>query len=155
MDQVNGTAPQPPALAPLRLVGMVHGPENKRLQLVFNRDLTPAEAEQFASLPPAPKIAADLGEQVRRAMLTEIVARMCRVYVLSGLALPDGPKVVAWLKSYVDGKDGHGPIGGPMAWPQFLPQAQRLLTEWGFERSPNGWVVRAGTAKVPEGVKPS
>jgi hypothetical protein len=141
--------------APLRLVEMVHGPENERLQFLFDRPVTPTEAEQFASLPPAPRIAAELGEQVRRAMLAEIVARMCRVYVLAAIALPDGPKVVAWLKDYIDGKDGHGPIGGPMAWPQFLPSAQRLLTEWGFERSPNGWVVRAGTTKAPEGVTPS
>lgn len=147
--------PVAPVLVPLRIVGAARDPENdKALALYFNRPPTDDELRAIHSLPPSPKIAKDLGDMIKRTMTMEIVARLCRVYVLSGVLRSEGPEVTKWLRRYIDGDKDLGPLGAPLPWPDALLETAAMLREWGFERSPNGWVARAGTHRAPAGTKP-
>lgn len=139
MGEMNGTQVEP---LRIRCISRAtdFGPD---ALITFNRSPTEAELDAMERLPPSPQIAADLGDMVRRAMTMEIVARLCRVYVIGGVAFPEGPEVTKWLRGYIDGKDGAGPLGAPMPWPDLLPATATMLRGWGFARSPNGWVMRA------------
>jgi hypothetical protein len=152
MGAMNGRPPQ----ASLRTRGVSRVQEEPGSLLVaFDRAPTDDEMRKIAELPPSPQIAADLAEMVRRAMTFEIVARLSRTYVLSGVMLPGGPEVTRWLRRYIDGDEEIGPLGAPMPWPDDLPAVGGLLRDWGFERSPHGWVARGGTYRAPPEVKPS
>ncbi len=153
---LNGASPAMPKADPLRIVsvGDAAGVANG-LVLQFNRSPTNDEVASIASLPPSPQIALQLGEMVRRAMTSEIIARLCRVYVLSGVLRSEGPEVTKWMRRYIDGDKDLGPLGAPMPWPDGLLETATMLREWGFERSPNGYVARAGTHATPADVKPS
>lgn len=142
---------------PLRCVGACFDEDTPELiALSFNRPLTGAEVAQLSGgLPPAPKIAEDLSNMVRKAMTFEIVARLSRVYVLSGVMRAEGPEVTKWLRRYIDGDGTIGPLGAPLPWPDALLETGSMLREWGFERSPNAWVARAGTHSAPAGTKVS
>lgn len=151
---------QPKAPEPLRVVAIDEQTASdagvaNAVVVQFNRYPTSSEIAAIAALPPSPKIAADLGEMVRRAMCFEIVVRLCRAYVLSPVLQSEGPRVIKFLRDYIDGREGIGPLGAPLPWPELLPETSAMLREWGFERSPNGWVARAGTYGAPAGTKPS
>lgn len=152
MADMNGTPAAPP---PLRIRGVGRVQENPNsLEFVFDRPPTDDEIRRFHDLPPSPQIARDLGDMIRRAMTYEIVARLCRAYVLSGVMRSEGPEVTKWLRRYIDGDKDLGPLGAPLPWPDGLLETASMLREWGFERSPNGWVARAGTHAKPAGVRP-
>lgn len=140
----------------LRIVSVSESDDvDNALVIEFNRPLTNGEVARIASLPPATKIADDLGDMVKRAMTFEIVARLCRAYVLSPVMRSEGPEVTKWLRRYIDGDENLGPLGAPLPWPDGLLETATMLREWGFERSPHGWVARAGTHRTPEGTRPS
>jgi hypothetical protein len=142
--------PSTEAFAPLQVEAAVFDDEKRgEIVLRFSRDLTDAEVERLASLPPATELAEKLAEALRTAMLSEVVARLCRTYVLAGIAFPEGAEVTKWLRAYIDGEPGCGPLGAPMPWPDPLPQTAAMLRKWGFARSPNGWVVRAPAVALP------
>lgn len=152
---MNGTKVEPPLKinAATRIGPLAGG--GQTVAFDFNRPPTDAELDQLCSLPPATKIARDLADMVKRAMTFEIVARLCREYVLSGVMRSEGPEVTKWLLRYIDGDGDLGPLGAPLPWPDGLLETGAMLQSWGFERSPNGWVARAGTHRSPVGVKPS
>lgn len=118
-------------------------------QLAENAGLSPDKALEIADLltslghviegaPRATKIMADAQTFAERTILAELVVRLFRFYVLGSIVLPETPAAMDWLKSYVDGANGQGPLGaGPLLWPRFIPSANNLLRRWGFEPTPS------------------
>ena len=154
MADMNGTKIAEPVV-PLRVVAVDRWTKREEVRITFNRSPSDGEIEQMRSLPPSPRVAQDLGDMVKRAMTFEIVVRLCRAYILSPVLRSEGPEVVKFLRNYIDGAEGIGPLGAPLPWPDAMLETAVMLREWGFERSPNGWVARAGTQRPPPGVKPS
>lgn len=151
---MNGTPPPGPTAIPLKVWTVE--PQTiggKFVTVGFNRPPTDDELDRMRQLPPSPRIADDLSEMIRRTMTFEIVARLCRAYVLSGVLRSEGPEVTKWLRRYIDGDKDLGPLGAPMPWPEGLLETSAMLREWGFERSPNGWIARAGTYGTPAGTR--
>lgn len=88
--------------------------------------------------PPARKILTDAQTFAERTILAELTVRLFRFYIMGSLVLPDTPAAMDWLRSFVDGTNGQGPLGaGPMLWPVMIPSAASLLTRWGFEPTPS------------------
>lgn len=111
--------------------------------------LPPALAEQTAEamirrglvvegVPPCRKVLADAQTFAERTILAELVVRLFRFYIMGSIVLPDTPAAMDWIKSFVDGTNGQGPLGaGPMLWPAMVPSAANLLDRWGFEPTPS------------------
>lgn len=88
--------------------------------------------------PPARTILTDAQTFAERTILAELVVRLFRFYVLGSIVLPDTPAAMDWLKCYIDGVGGQGPLGaGPLRWPRMVPSACNLLDKWGFEPTPS------------------
>lgn len=89
-------------------------------------------------VPPARRLYTDAQTFAERTILAELVARLFRFYVLGSIILPDTPAAMDWLKSFLDGTNGQGPLGaGPMLWPRMIPSAVNVLTKLGFEPTPS------------------
>jgi hypothetical protein len=115
-----------------------------QLTIMFNRPLTDVEVRMYRELPPAPTMLRDTKAYVERMQLSELVVSLFRTFVLGGVVIPETPRVMEWLKSWIDGA-GHGPIGGPLLWPDGLGFVCELLLQRGFMRTPGevGYVMRA------------
>lgn len=119
------------------------------LHMVFNRPLTEDEVEAYRQLPPTPQMFADVRSYAERLVLTELVCRLFRFYILGGVVTPDTPLVMDWLKSYMDGT-GHGPLGHPLRWPRMCPSAISILQRWGYEPTPGDPPFVAKSASGPQ-----
>lgn len=113
------------------------------VELQFNRLPTERELRMYRELPSTPVMFADAKGYAERVQLAEVVVMIFRTFVLGNLILPETPKVMDWLKSWIDGV-GHGPLGGPLRWPDNLPFVSELLTGKGFIRTAGevGYVAR-------------
>lgn len=121
---------------------------SQAITLTFNRGLSDDEVKAYEQLPPTPQMFVDVRAYAEQLMLARLVADLFRFYILGGLVLPDTPRTMDWLKSYMDG-NGHGPVGRPMRWPGLIPSANNILLRWGYEPTEDGFVGRR--PKEPEG----
>lgn len=87
--------------------------------------------------PPASRLLDDARQFAERTILSELAVRLFRTLVLGNIVLPETPAAMDWLKEWIDGsRQGHGPIGKPMIWPDRLPGVANLLRQWGFQPTP-------------------
>lgn len=144
MADADPRPPRPPEPLAVKDVSWDEPERAEHLTLWFNRAPTAEEVSTYRDLPPTPVMLADTRAYVERMMLAELVARLFRFYILGSIVLPETPRVMDWLKSYIDGDARHGPLGHAMLWPDHLPAACRLLTQWGYLRTPGqpGFVMR-------------
>lgn len=126
---------------PLRILQVerieAHHKADHQLVVTTDRPATMPEIEQLAKLPPSFIVAADLRTMMERTMLMELALRVARLYVLSGVAMPEGPQAVNWLRDWMSGSNPpHGPLGGPMIWPDRILPLCALMRDWGYEPTP-------------------
>lgn len=145
--------PRPPAEpVPLCIVEVstVANVQPGALMFTFNRAPTEEEVRDFERLPPAPQIARDAQHFAERVILAELGCRLFRTLVLGNFVHTESPAAMTWLKDWIDGTlEGHGPLGGPMIWPEKLPFVAGLLRQWGFQPTPSlpPYVTRNPQAK--------
>lgn len=152
MADADPRAPKPPS--PLQTSSVEwHGDDAAALLIRFNRPLTGDEFRDYIDLPPTPVMRDDTRTFAERVILAELVVRIFRAQVLSGIVTAETPRVMAWLKDWIDGTDKHGPIGNALLWPDHLPGLAAQLTHWGFIRSPGrlGYVMRAPSGMFAPG----
>lgn len=88
--------------------------------------------------PPARELLEQYRNAMERGILLQLAVRLFRVLILGNVILPESVGAMDWLRDWVDGNlRGHGPIGGPMIWPERLPGICNLLREWGFMPTPS------------------
>lgn len=124
-------------LEPLAVASLERGGQDGEVVFTFNREPTAAEMEAMRSLPPSPQIARDAQHFAERVILAELAVRLFRTLVLGNFVVAESPAAMTWLKDWIDGTlEGHGPLGGPMIWPEKLPFVVGLLRQWGFQPTP-------------------
>jgi hypothetical protein len=121
-----------------RVVGPNPDVEGDHLLFMFNRRPTLEERAEMERLPPSPQIARDAQHFAERVILAELAVRLFRFLVLGNIIIAESPAAMEWLKDWIDGTlEGHGPLGGPMLWPDRLPTVAGVLRQWGFQPTPS------------------
>lgn len=150
--------PRPPEQEPeperlfIAQIDRLVAPGERAVITTFNREITDEELERMRALPPSTVIARDAQHFAERVLLAELAVKLFRTLVLGNFVVEESPRAMEWLKDWIDGTmEGHGPIGGPMIWPEKLTFVCGLLRQWGFQPTPTlpQYVMRKPKGPAP------